>query len=55
MYKYTVGSFATFQEANQMKDEIDKAGHHSFIISYENGKQIPINEALRKIQKLENK
>ena len=55
LYKYTVGSFATFQEANQMKDEIDKAGHHSFIISYENGKQIPINEALRKIQKSENK
>ena len=55
LYRYTVGSFTSFQEATKMKDEIDKLGYNSFIVAYENGKRIQINEALRKIQQTEKK
>ncbi len=51
LYHYTIGSFKTFQEASKIKDEIDALGYNSFIVSYENGNRIQINEALLKIQK----
>ncbi len=47
LYKYTVGSFETFQEASVMKDEIDNLGYQSFIVGYENGVRVLINDALR--------
>lgn len=47
LYKYTVGMFSTFQEASIMKDEIDNLGYNSFIVAYENGNRLPINEVIR--------
>lgn len=54
LYKYTVGTFATFQEASVMKDEIDNLGYQSFIVGYENGHRVLINDILR-IQNQSNK
>lgn len=50
LYKYTVGSYTNFQEASKMKDSIDALGYHSFVVAYEDGKKVSINEALRKMQ-----
>ncbi|MBQ4216305.1 MAG: OmpA family protein, partial [Bacteroidales bacterium] len=47
LYKYTVGMFTTFQEASFMKDEIDNLGYNSFIVAYENGNRLPINEVIQ--------
>lgn len=47
LYKYTIGMFTTFQEASLMKDEIDNLGYNSFIVAYENGTRLPINEVIR--------
>ncbi|MCQ2960498.1 MAG: OmpA family protein [Bacteroidales bacterium] len=48
LFKYTVGMFATFQDASIMKDEIDKLGYNSFIVGYDNGHRVLINDVLRK-------
>lgn len=55
LYKYTVGSFTKFQDATAAKDAVDKLGYHSFVVAYDNGNKVSINEALRKIQDLERK
>ncbi|MBP5723002.1 MAG: SPOR domain-containing protein, partial [Bacteroidales bacterium] len=47
LYKYTVGMFTTFQDASFMKDEIDNLGYNSFIVAYENGNRLPINEVIQ--------
>lgn len=55
LYHYTIGSFKNFQDATKMKDEIDALGYNSFVVAYENGNRIQINEALRKLQNTEKK
>lgn len=55
LYRYTVGSFKSFEEANKQKEKIDELGYNSFVVAYENGNRISINEALRKLQKSECK
>lgn len=50
MYKYMIGSFSSFQDATKAKDDIDNIGYNSFVVAFENGNKISINEALRKIQ-----
>ena len=50
-----LGSFKSFEEANKQKEKIDELGYNSFVVAYENGNRISINEALRKLQKSECK
>lgn len=47
-YKYTVGSFHTYQEAKKCKDDLltKTLLKDAFIIAYNNGKRITVQEAI---------
>lgn len=46
-YKFTLGQFNSLQEAEDMKVKIDELGYNSYIVAYNNGERIPINDAVR--------
>jgi hypothetical protein len=49
---YTIGSFKTYDEANAVKEKITGAGiTDSFVVAYNNGKKISIDEAKTLINK----
>lgn len=46
MYKYSVGKFQTLKEANKYSSVVKQKGLQCFVVAYNNGKKITINEAL---------
>jgi len=46
MYKYSVGKFQTLKEANKYTSVVKQKGLQCFVVAYNNGKKISINEAL---------
>lgn len=46
LYKYSVGKFQTLKEANKYSTIVKQKGLQCFIVAYNNGKKITINEAL---------
>lgn len=48
LYKYTVGSFSTLNEAKDYRDKVRSNGAEgAFIVSYQNGSRIPLQDALK--------
>lgn len=48
-YKYYLGNFFTFVEAQERKEEAKSKGYDSaFLVAYKNGEKVSINEALKK-------
>jgi len=45
LYKYTFGSFATFEEANRKRLEFKNSFPDSFVIAFKDGQKMPIQEA----------
>ena len=45
LYKYTVGSFSSFEEANRKRREFKTSFPDAFIIAFKNGQKINVNEA----------
>ncbi|MCL2328418.1 MAG: tetratricopeptide repeat protein [Bacteroidetes bacterium] len=50
-YRYLAGRFTTFEEAEAMKQKVDKLGYNSMILAYDNYERISVNEALRILRK----
>jgi len=44
-YKYTVGNFSSFNEANKLRRELRSKFPDAFVIAFKNGEKIPIDEA----------
>jgi len=49
-YKYTVGHSGDFDEIKKLQKKVKKKYPDAFIISFRDGKKIPINEALKEIK-----
>lgn len=45
IYKYTFGSFATFEEANRKRLEFKNSFPDAFVIAFKDGQKMPIQEA----------
>jgi len=45
LYKYTFGSFSTFEEANRKRMEFKNSFPDAFVIAFKDGQKIPIQEA----------
>jgi len=50
-YRYTVGQYLFLEQAQTMKNNIDALGYKSYIVAYKNGERIPIQQAIREINK----
>lgn len=46
-YRYTVGLYKSLDEVEAIKAKIDLLGYNSFIVAYNNGQKISINQALK--------
>ena len=52
IYKYTVGRYATIDDAKERQKEVKKLGYTTaFIIAFENDKRIDLQEAIKKTKK----
>jgi N-acetylmuramoyl-L-alanine amidase len=51
LYKYTVGSFKTFAEANQKRKELAGTFSGAFVIAFENGQKIAVETARAKVNR----
>ncbi len=51
IYRYTVGSFKTFEEAQIYQDKLMQKGVESFVVAFFDGEKININEAKKIIEK----
>jgi len=49
LYKYTVGETAKFEEAKKLLAETKKSVADAFIVAFEDGKRIPLESALAKL------
>ncbi len=48
VYKYTVGNYSKFSDAKDYRDKVRSSGAEgAFIVSYNNGARIPLQEALK--------
>jgi N-acetylmuramoyl-L-alanine amidase len=45
LYKYTYGSFSSFEEANSKRREFRKSFPDAFVIAFRNGQKMPIQDA----------
>ncbi|MCX6307652.1 MAG: SPOR domain-containing protein, partial [Bacteroidia bacterium] len=45
LYKYTVGSFRSFEEANRKRQEVAGRFPDAFVIAFRNGQKIPVEAA----------
>ena len=46
LYKYTVGSFSTYEQANDFRNTVLSRGiRGAFVVAYRNGKRINVNDA----------
>jgi N-acetylmuramoyl-L-alanine amidase len=50
-YKYTYGTYYSFEEANQKRRELLASFPDAFIIAFKKGKRIPVNEARNELLK----
>jgi outer membrane protein OmpA-like peptidoglycan-associated protein len=50
-YHYLVGRFSSYEEAEAMKQKVDKLGYNTMILAYNNYERISLNEALRLLRK----
>jgi hypothetical protein len=46
LYKYTVGSFGTYEQARDFKNKLDFSRYIPFVIAYNRGSRITIGEAM---------
>ena len=45
LYKYTVGNFSTFEEANKKRKEVSSRFPDAFVIAFKNGQKIAVEKA----------
>lgn len=50
IYKYTSGNTKNYQEIVEIQKKVRKTYPDAFVISFKNGKKIPLNEALKEIK-----
>lgn len=50
-YRYTVGYYMFLEQAEAMKTKIDSLGFSSFIVAFKDGVRIPVQQAIRELQK----
>ena len=50
-FKYYIGRYSSYGEANEEKERINKKFDDAFVVAFENKRPIPIKEALRKTNK----
>jgi hypothetical protein len=46
LYKYTVGSFTTYEQARDFKNKLDYSRYIPFVIAYNRGVRITVGEAM---------
>jgi hypothetical protein len=46
LYKYTVGSFSTYEQARDFKNKLDYTRYIPFVIAYNRGVRITVGEAM---------
>jgi hypothetical protein len=51
LYKYTVGSFATYEQARDYKNKLDYSRYIPFVIAYNRGVRITVGEAMNMASK----
>ena len=51
LYKYTVGIYRSFKEANELKQKMREMGfEYAFVVAFKNGERIKIDEAIKNAQ-----
>jgi len=50
IYKYTSGNTNNYQEIIEVQKKVRKSFTDAFVVSFKNGKKIPLNEALKEIK-----
>jgi N-acetylmuramoyl-L-alanine amidase len=51
LYKYTIGNYSTFEEANRKRREMTASFPDAFVIAFKNGQKMDVNQAKDQINK----
>lgn len=51
-FKYFVGNYKSLDEAKKRQQEVQEKGYDTaFVVAYENGEKISVDEAVKKLKK----